>query len=59
MAESRYEDEPDVTRVTAGQSAVDKPNVTHSLYRNPDPNSPLKFLVAFTIKKGDAFFKVR
>lgn len=59
VAESRYEDEPDVVRVLAGQSAVDKPNVTHSLYRNPDPDSPLKFLVAFTIKKGDEFFKVR
>jgi quercetin dioxygenase-like cupin family protein len=59
VAESRYEDEPAVSRVAAGQSTVDKPDVMHSLFRNPDPNSPLKFLVAFTIKKGDEFFKVK
>jgi quercetin dioxygenase-like cupin family protein len=59
VAESRYEDEPDVIRVAAGQSTVDKANVMHSLFRNPDPNSTLKFLVAFTIKKGEDFFKVR
>ena len=59
VAESRYEDQPEVLRVAAGQSAVDRPNVTHSLFRNPDPNAPLKFLVAFTIKKGEDFFKVK
>ena len=59
VAESRYEDEADVIRVAAGQSTLDKPNVMHSLFRNPDPNSPLKFLVAFSIKKGEEFFKVK
>ena len=59
VAESRYEDQADVIRVAAGQSTLDKPNVMHSLFRNPDPNSPLKFLVAFSIKKGEEFFKVK
>lgn len=59
VAESRYEDEADVIRVAAGQSTLDKPNVMHSLFRNPDPNSLLRFLVAFSIKKGEEFFKVK
>lgn len=59
VAESRYEDEADVSRIAAGQSTVDKPDIMHAMFRNPDRNSPLKFLVAFTIKKGEEFFRVK
>ena len=59
VAETRYEDDPEVIRLAAGQTFVDKANVMHSMFRNPDANAPLKFLVAFTIKKGEEFFKAK
>jgi quercetin dioxygenase-like cupin family protein len=54
VAESQYEGE-ELKRLTAGQSYQDKAQVTHKIFRNPDRTSQLKFLIAYTVRKGQPF----
>lgn len=49
--ESAFGDDPPVT-VRAGESFVDRAHVEHRLFRNAKADSPLKFVVAYTIAKG-------
>jgi len=55
--ESAFEGETP-TVVEAGRSFVDKAEVVHVLFRNPDPIHPLRFLIAYTIRKGEALMHV-
>jgi quercetin dioxygenase-like cupin family protein len=50
--ESAFEGEPPVT-IHAGESFTDRPLVAHVLFRNPDPEQPLTFLIAYVVRKGD------
>jgi len=50
--ESAFEGETP-TIVESGRSFVDKAEVVHVLFRNPDPVHPLRFLIAYTIRKGE------
>jgi len=54
MAESQYEGHP-LERYKAGDSYLDLASVTHKVFRNPSKTHPLKFVIAFKIKKGVAF----
>ena len=54
VAESQYEGrEMRVLRV--GDHYQDEIGVTHKIFRNPSRTEPLKFLIAFTIRKGGKF----
>jgi len=57
IAETQYEGE-ELKRFTAGQSYQDKANVSHKIFRNPDRTLPLKFLIAYAVKKGQPFLLV-
>jgi len=57
MAESAYGNDAPVT-LRAGQSFHDLAVVSHTLFRNADPDKPLKFLVAYTVKKGAPVIEV-
>ncbi|MFO0546862.1 MAG: cupin domain-containing protein [Polyangiaceae bacterium] len=52
--ESQYEGEPLKTYV-AGESYQDPPNRKHLVFRNKSQEKPLRFLVAFRIKRGASF----
>jgi quercetin dioxygenase-like cupin family protein len=54
VAESQYSCE-ELRRLTPGQSYQDKANEQHTIFRNPDRTSALKFLLAYTVKKGQPF----
>jgi quercetin dioxygenase-like cupin family protein len=54
VAESQYEGEALKTYV-AGQSYQDQANRKHLIYRNKSLDKPLRFLIAFKIKKGIPF----
>jgi DNA-binding beta-propeller fold protein YncE len=45
-------------RVNAGQSFVDPPLVEHRLFRNVSATRPLKFLVAYTIPRGQPILEL-
>jgi len=49
--ESAFEGEHP-TQVGAGQSFRERALVSHTLFRNPDPARPLKFVIAFVIACG-------
>ena len=53
-AESQYTGYP-LQHYKAGDSYIDLAQVTHEVFRNPSKTQPLKFIVAFKIKKGVAF----
>jgi quercetin dioxygenase-like cupin family protein len=53
-AESAYGDQP-VETFKAGQSLQDLPAITHRVFRNPDANSELRFLIFTTIKTGQPY----
>lgn len=57
VAESQYEGE-DLKRFTAGLSYQDQAQVTHTIFRNADRTSPLKYLIAYTVKKGQPFLLI-
>jgi quercetin dioxygenase-like cupin family protein len=57
VAESQYEGE-ELKRFVAGQSYQDKANVPHTIFRNGDRTSPLKYLIAYTVKKGQSFLLI-
>ena len=53
-AESQYEGEP-LMRFTTGDSYQDKAFTKHLIFRNGDHHAPLKYLFAYTVKKGQPF----
>ena len=53
-AESQYEGHP-LERFKAGDSYLDLASVTHTVFRNPSRTEPLKFIIAYKIKKGVPF----
>jgi len=57
VAESQYEGEA-LFRFTSGQSYQDKASVKHQIFRNPDRSAPLKYLIAYTVKKGESYLLV-
>jgi quercetin dioxygenase-like cupin family protein len=54
VAESQYVGE-ELKRFTAGQSYQDKAVAPHTIFRNGDRSAPLKYLIAYTVKKGLPF----
>lgn len=54
VAESQYAGE-ELMKFTAGESYQDKAEAPHTIFRNPDTSSPLKYLIAYTVKKGQPF----
>ncbi len=48
---SAFGNEAPVTLI-AGQSFHDQSVIPHTVFANADPDKPLKFLVAYTVKKG-------
>jgi quercetin dioxygenase-like cupin family protein len=54
VAESQYAGE-ELQRFTAGGSYQDKADAQHTIFRNPDTTSPLKYLIVYTVKKGQPF----
>ena len=57
VAESQYEGE-ELKRFVTGESYQDKANASHLVFRNGDRTSPLKYLIAYTVKKGQSFLLV-
>ena len=57
VAESQYEGE-ELRRFVAGESYQDKAQVTHAVFRNADHTSPLKYLIAYTVRKGQPFLLI-
>ena len=56
-ARSAYGSDVPVTLV-AGQSFHDLPTVPHTVFVNADANKTLKFLVAYTVKKGQPVIEI-
>ena len=54
--ESAFEGEAPAI-VEAGHSFVDKADTVHVLFRNPDPTRRLRFLIAYTIRKGEPLMR--
>ena len=54
VAESQYAGE-ELKRFTSGQSYQDKAGDQHTVFRNPDKTSALKYLLVYTVKKGQSF----
>jgi quercetin dioxygenase-like cupin family protein len=54
IAESQYSDEQ-LQKFTSGDSFQDKANIQHTIFRNPDQSKPLKYLIVYTVKKGEPF----
>jgi quercetin dioxygenase-like cupin family protein len=54
VAESQYEGES-LQRFTAGQSYQDKALSSHLVFRNGDRAAPLKYLIAYIVKRGQPF----
>lgn len=57
-AESRYADEDGVRALGAGESYQDKAGIQHLIFRNPDRQSVLKYLIVYTVRKGQPFLIV-
>jgi quercetin dioxygenase-like cupin family protein len=54
VAESQYEGES-LMRFTTGDSYQDKAFTKHLIFRNGDQRAPLKYLITYTVKKGQPF----
>jgi quercetin dioxygenase-like cupin family protein len=54
VAESQYLGE-ELKRFIAGESYRDKAVTPHAIFRNGDRSAPLKYLIAYTVKKGQPF----
>ncbi|QGM45231.1 cupin domain-containing protein [Methylocystis heyeri] len=57
VAESQYAGE-ELQRFTAGESYQDKADSRHIIFRNPEATSTLKYLIVYTVKKGQPFLIV-
>jgi quercetin dioxygenase-like cupin family protein len=54
IAESAYgSDEPRQYR--AGETLQDRPDIPHTLFRNCDPERPLRFLTIYVLEPGRAY----
>jgi hypothetical protein len=42
-------------RFVTGDSYQDKAFTRHLIFRNGDQHAPLKYLIAYTVKKGEPF----
>lgn len=42
-----------VTKVLTGEGFVDEAEVQHRIFRNPSPDHPLRFVVAYTMRQSD------
>jgi quercetin dioxygenase-like cupin family protein len=49
--ESAFGNEPPAL-VHAGQAFVERENQPHTLFRNPDPVTPLRFVISFVVRIG-------
>jgi hypothetical protein len=49
--ESAFGSEPSAL-VHAGQAFVERENQAHTLFRNPDPVNPLRFVISFVVRTG-------
>ncbi|WP_157971428.1 cupin domain-containing protein [Dyella sp. C9] len=56
-ARSAFGQEPPVTLI-AGQSFHDKAGIPHTVFENADDRKPLRFIVAYTVKKGSPVIEV-
>src|ERR1700751_5900569 len=54
VAESQYEGES-LMRFAIGDSYQDKAFTKHLIFRNGDQRAPLKYLITYTVKKGQPF----
>jgi quercetin dioxygenase-like cupin family protein len=54
VAESQYLGE-ELKRFAAGHSYQDKATTPHTMFRNGDRSAPLKYLISYTVKKGQPF----
>jgi quercetin dioxygenase-like cupin family protein len=54
FAESQYAGE-ELKVFKAGESYQDKGDTQHEIFRNPDRNALLKYLIAYTVKKGQSY----
>jgi quercetin dioxygenase-like cupin family protein len=54
IAESQYAGE-ELKIFKAGESYQDKGETQHEIFRNPDLNASLKYLIAYTVKKGQPY----
>jgi quercetin dioxygenase-like cupin family protein len=57
-AESQYADEDQIKLLSAGESYQDKAEVQHLIFRNPDRTAALKYLIVYTVRKGQPFLIV-
>jgi quercetin dioxygenase-like cupin family protein len=57
VAESQYVGE-ELHRFMSGQSYQDKADQQHTIFRNPDKTSVLRYLLVYTVKKGQSFLIV-
>jgi quercetin dioxygenase-like cupin family protein len=57
VAESRYARE-ELKFFKAGESYQDMAGVQHEIFRNPDRDAPLQYLIAYTVKKGQPYLIV-
>jgi quercetin dioxygenase-like cupin family protein len=57
VAESQYDGEG-LRRFTTGESYQDKALSPHLIFRNGDRSAPLKYLIAYTVRKGQPFLIV-
>ena len=55
--ESAFAGQP-VIKVKAGQSFVEQAGLAHLLFRNPSPDHPLRFVVAYTLRSVDEPFRL-
>jgi quercetin dioxygenase-like cupin family protein len=46
------------TTVEAGHGFVDRAGAVHTLFRNPDPERTLRFVIAYTIRRGEPTLEV-
>ena len=54
LAESQYEGET-LQRFKAGDSYQDKALAKHLIFRNGNKNAPLRYLISYTVNKGQPF----
>ncbi|WP_158271812.1 cupin domain-containing protein [Methylosinus sporium] len=54
VAESQYLGE-ELQRFTAGESYQDRAETQHTIFRNPDRTSPLKYLIVYMVEKGQPY----
>ena len=57
VAELQYANE-ELKLFKAGESYQDKAGAQHEIFRNPDRDAPLKYLIAYTVKKGQPYLIV-